>query len=434
MKRLTVLLLLALSVAGSAQDIARKADSLLGAYTKRNQFSGNVLISKKGKIIFEKAYGYADKETNRLNTLQTEFRAGSLTKMFTSTLILQLVEKGKLSLEDPVGKYVPSLEGGANITIRNLLGHTSGLRGTTPPNAANAAALIKGYKSAPMAFVPGQRFEYNNFNFILLGYIAEKITSKPYADLVRENILLKAGMTHSGIDYRNRKSADMALGYMIDEKTGQLARMETQNIDAAEGAGALYTTVGDLLNWSKAIDDHKLLSATSFEMAQTPAMPGYGLGWTIRNYGNHVKVGHTGSIEGFMSEFMKFRDDDITIIFLSNLLPPEDIHLERSLGAIAFGEPFKIETEAAEITLPAELLPKYVGTYEAEGQEMVVSIKEGKLYVLAPGGDTAELVPQGANRFFVKGPKIGVEFLEENGRVQAMNLDMRGGQKFKKLH
>ncbi|RFZ90437.1 hypothetical protein D0C36_21845 [Mucilaginibacter conchicola] len=433
MRRLLLMLMLALPALVTAQDIAKKADSLLTTYTSNKQFSGNALIAKNGKIVFEKAYGFADKEQGRLNNLQTEFRAGSLTKMFTAVAVLQLAEQGKLSLHDKVGKYIHNVAGGDSITLKNLLSHTSGIRGNIQNTNGNLAQMVSSFKSDGRAFAPGERFEYNNFNFILLGYIAQKVSGKPYAQLLTERIFKPAGMQHTGIDYKGRKAANVALGYMIDDKTQDLARMETGNINAASGAGALYTTVGDLLKFSTAIDAHKILSAKSFELAFTPVKPGYGLGFTLRENNGHPKTGHTGSIEGFMAEFMKFRKDDITVIFLSNLLPPVDHHLDKALASIAFNEPFEIETGKKGIEVSVDALQKYTGTYELEGAKMVISVKEGKLMALAPGGDEVELVPEATDKFFVKGPQIGVIFKEENGKVTAMFLDMRGGQTFKRV-
>ncbi|TSD67683.1 serine hydrolase [Inquilinus sp. KBS0705] len=432
MKKLTLLLLLVVPLLTNAQGIAKNAYSLLSTYVNNKQFSGNVLIAQKGKIVFQKAYGYADKEHNKLNTLQTQFRAGSLTKMFTSTLIMQLVEQGKIALNDPVSKYAANFKYGDKVTIKNLLSHTSGIRGNTSPGASTPVDMVNTFKSEPLGFTPGEQFEYNNFNYIMLAYIAQKVTGVPYPQLVKKHVFDKAGMVNSGIDYKGRTAPDVALGYMVDEKTNELARMETGNIDAASGAGALYTTLGDLLKWSQAIDEHKVLKASSFDLAFTPVQPGYGLGWTIRTEGNHVKTGHTGSIEGFMAEFMKFRNEDVTIIFLANLLPPADNHLSRALTQVAFNEPFEIETAKKEVLLPADVLNRYIGTYDMDGQKMVVSVTDGKLMVLAPGGDTVELGASAPNKFFVKGPQIGIEFLETNGKVTAMYVDMRGGQKFVK--
>lgn len=424
---------MALPVLATAQQVAGDADKFVSDLVSKNMFSGNVLIARDSEILFEKSYGYADLENKRLNTSDTEFRAGSLTKMFTATLILQYIDKEKISLWDTLDKFAPHIANAENITIRNLLSHSSGIKGSIPDGAKNLKEIVKGFKSEPSAFKPGSNFEYNNFNYMLLGYIAEKIGGKPYAELVSRNLFRKAGMENSGIDYDGRVSSKSALGYMVSPETGNLARMESANVNVASSAGALYTTAADLLKWSQAIENGKLLSGKTWQMAFTEVRPGYGLGWMVRRDGDRVKFGHTGSIEGFMADFQYFPESGVTVIFLSNVLPPKNTKISSALSAIAFNQPFEMDKPKEEIALSAEVLRKYVGTYELEGQKMVVSQKEGKLMVLAPMGDTAELGAVGPNKFFVKGPQIGVEFLEENGKITAMNLDMRGGQRFVKL-
>ncbi|MBD3583570.1 serine hydrolase [Flavobacterium selenitireducens] len=433
MKKIILSFLMALPLWGTAQNVAGEADAFVSDLVSKNLFSGNVLIARDGELLFQKSYGFADLENKRLNATDTEFRAGSLTKMFTATLILQYVDKEKISLWDTLDKFVPHLANAKNITIRNLLSHSSGIKGSIPQGAKNLEEIVQGFESEPSAFKPGTRFEYNNFNYMLLGYIAEKIGGRPYAELVSRNIFRKLGMAESGIDHNGRVSQKSALGYMVDPGTGSLARMESGNVDVASSAGALYTTTGDLLKWSRAIENGKLLSEKSWKMALAEVRPGYGLGWMVRRDGDRTKFGHTGSIEGFMSDFQYFPESGVTVIFLSNVLPPRNTQISSALSAIAFNQPFELDKPKEEIALSAETLRKYVGTYELEGQKMVVSQKEGKLLVLAPMGDTAELGAVGPNKFFVKGPQIGVEFLEEDGKVTAMNLDMRGGQRFVKL-
>ncbi len=428
-----LLTLFLLATAFLSAQMSENADGFLSDLNSKNLFSGNVLIAKDGNVVFQKSYGYADAENQLANTADTEFRAGSLTKMFTSTLILQYVDQGKISLWDRVSKFAPNIENAQNITIRNLLSHTSGIRGKVHEGSKTLAESVQNFESEKSAFKPGFRFEYNNFNYILLGYIAEKIGHRPYAKLVRANIFKRLGMKHSGIDYAGRVSGNKALGYMVSQNES-LERMDSDNVDVASAAGALYTTVGDLLKWSKAIERRKLLSEDMWKLAFMEVRPGYGLGWMIRKDGNHSKVGHTGSIEGFMADFMRFDQDGTTVIFLSNVLPPRDTRISSALTAIAFDQKFEPESPKKEIEVAPEYLQRYVGTYELEGQKMVVSEKDGKLLVLAPMGDTVELGALSERKFFVKGPQIGVEFEEKDGQIIAMNLDMRGGQKFVRLY
>ena len=171
------LLIILLPFLSKSQDIAAKADELLTAYHKQGKFTGTVLIAKEGRILFEKGYGFADLDNQVANTPTTEFRIGSLSKPFTATLILQLQEKGKLNIKDPVQKYIPGYPKGDSITIEHLLNHTSGIKSLTSMKEyyekwmAQPATLdqtIEHFKNEPLNFTPGSRFEYSNSNYILL--------------------------------------------------------------------------------------------------------------------------------------------------------------------------------------------------------------------------------------------------------------------------
>ena len=185
----------------NAQTVAQKADALLAAYTEQQKFSGNVLIAKGGSIVFEKAYGHADKSSGKLNTTDTEFRVGSLTKMFTSALILQLGEEGSLSLTDPVSKYVKDFPHGNEIKLINMLSHTSGIKGSTgSPAPSTLEESVTGFKVQSLSFTPGSRFEYNNFNYILLSYIAQIVSGTSFSELLERRLLHKSNMHHTGLD------------------------------------------------------------------------------------------------------------------------------------------------------------------------------------------------------------------------------------------
>ena len=235
-----------------AQLTEQKADAFITAYTSQNKFSGDVLIAKGDKIILNKAYGFADIANKKSNTAETEFRAGSLTKMFTSNLILQLAQQHKIKLDDYVSKYISSATWAKNITIRNLLSHTSGIHGSTPPDANSTAEIVAGFKPDTISFTPNQKFEYNNFNYILLACIAEKVTGISYSQVLQKMVLNKVGMTHSGIDSFGRQSNNKAYGYVINPNNNEwVVTGNDDKIKAASGAGTLYTTTGDLFKWSK---------------------------------------------------------------------------------------------------------------------------------------------------------------------------------------
>lgn len=419
-----------------AQTIAEKADELLTTYSSQHKFSGNVLIAKHGKIIFEKSYGYADIKSKQLNTAVTEFRVGSLTKMFTSTAILQLAEKGKLSLADPVNKYVPNFAYGDSVKIINLLSHTSGIKGyTDSPEPATLTESIERFRYQPLAFTPGTKFEYNNFNYILLSYIAEKTSGIAFPKLIESSVLAKAGMTHSGLDRKNRTSAVKAHGYTTNPATAEWTQANEGNVALAAGAGALYSTLGDLYKWSEAISKHSVLQDSLLTLAMKPIQNNYGMGWMTTDAFGRKQIGHTGSIPGFIANFMKFPDEDVTIILLSNYEDVDGRKLSQDLAAVTFGEAYNLPVVKKAVKLSDNVLDRYVGEYKLpNGFSIAVSNESNKLFALAQGDqEKVELTPESENKFFLKGPDTAIEFIEESGVVKYMFVDVQGGQKLTKM-
>lgn len=419
-----------------AQTIAEKADVLLTAYTVQQKFSGAVLIAKEGKVVFEKAYGYADRNTQRLNTVQTEFRVGSLTKMFTSTVILQLASESKLSLTDPVSNYVPGIVNGKKIQLIHLLSHTSGIKGhTESPEPRTLEESVARFKTGSPAFPPGAQFEYNNFNYILLSYIAQKVTGIPYPQLVKERVLNKVGMIHSGLDNTDRTSDQKALGYITNPETALWQEVNPGNVAIASGAGALYSTVDDLYKWSQAVAKQTVLSKSTLAKAMKPVRNNYGLGWMTSNDNGHVQVGHTGSIPGFIANFMRFPQEDVTIVFLSNYQDLDGRQLTKDLSAVVFGGPYALPVKKQAIMLPAAVLQRYAGEYKLpNGFSITVTVTDNKIFALAQGDQSQmELTPESEKKFFLKGPETTIEFIEEEGAVKYMFVDLQGGQKFTKV-
>ena len=420
----------------NAQTIAEKADALLTAYSDQQKFSGTVLIAKKGEIIFEKAYGYADKKSRRLNTTDTEFRVGSLTKMFTSTVILQLAAAKQLSLNDPLSKYVPAIANSENIKLIHLLSHTSGIKGfTEQPMPLTLEESVARFKSDTSAFQPGSRFEYNNFNYILLSFIAQKVTGIPFSQLVKAKVLDKAGMKHSALDEADRQSDKKAFGYVTNPETAEWQEAEAGDVAIASGAGALYSTADDLYKWSQAISAHTLLPDSVLQNAMRPFRNDYGFGWMSNNENGRKQIGHTGSIPGFIANFMKFPADDVTIVLLSNYQDVDGRQLSSDLKAVVFGEAYSLPIKKKAVALSKDVLNKLTGEYKLEnGFAITVTVDGEKLYALAQGDpNRIELTPESERKFFLKGPETEVEFLEENNEVKYMFVNIQGGQKFTRV-
>ena len=207
-----------------AQDKAAKIDELMAQYHKNNQFMGTVLVAESGKVIYKKGFGYANVEWEIPNTTDTRFRIGSITKQFTAMLILQLVEQGKVKLDGKVTDYLPDYrkETGDRVTVHHLLNHTSGIPSYTgmptffkdvSRNPYGVEEFVKKYASGDLEFEPGSKFVYNNSGYFLLGAIIEKVTGKPYDQVLKENILDPLGMKDTGYDRHDTIIKKRASGY-----------------------------------------------------------------------------------------------------------------------------------------------------------------------------------------------------------------------------
>ena len=338
-----------LGQSGSKQDQLNK---YFTALYKNGQFNGNVLIAENDKIIYERSFGYADLSTKKLNTLQTSFPAASITKTFTSTAILQLVEKEKLQLTDPFVKYFPAFPY-PSITIKQLLSHTShipssafynfldSLRKTKDTFFVNADVIPAFVEmNKPLLGTPkpeGDRsvFAYSNINYYLLALLIEKCTGMPYGSYINKFIFLPAGMESSsfsefyfGID--KNVSTEHRYRYVysdlperIDTVSDNAYIFKTYNF---KGHGDLVSTTHDLLKYSRALQKNVLLKENCLMQAYTPVVygnpssSGYGLGWSILHDSTKGKiVFHHGGGMGIEAMFIRNISKDQTVIVFDNM-------------------------------------------------------------------------------------------------------------------
>jgi len=327
------LLGIALQTSALAQDKVRKIDELVSLYHKYGQFNGSALVADKGKVIYKKGLGLANMEWNIPNAPDTKFRLGSITKQFTATLILQLVEQGKIQLDGKLSDYLPDYrkDTGAKITIHNLLSHTSGVPSYTslPGFFANVSRnpfavddFIKTYASGDLEFEPGTKFVYSNSGYFLLGAIIEKVTGKAYEQVLRENIFDPVGMKNSGYDHWGTIIGKRATGYTQAPRGYETAPYLDMSIPYA--AGSLYSTVEDLYLWDQALYGDKTLSAKSKELMFKANLNNYGYGFVMTNATlgpNKFAVPviqHNGGINGFSTTIVRMVNDKRLIVLLDN--------------------------------------------------------------------------------------------------------------------
>jgi CubicO group peptidase (beta-lactamase class C family) len=304
-----------------------------------DHFTGAVLLAKNGKPIFSEAYGLADRERKVANSLTTRFRIGSMNKMFTATAVLQLVQAGKVGLDDPLGKYLtdyPNKDLAAKVTISQLLTHTGGTGDIFGPEFdAHRLELrtlqdyVGLYGKRDLEFAP--RWEYSNYGFILLGLVIEKVSGESYYTYVHDNIYAPAGMTSSGSEPEDQPVPNRSLGYtkMGPEKAGAASdwRLNTDTLPyRGTSAGGGYSTVEDLLKFANALQDRKLLNEHYTELLTTGKVDtprgryAYGFGDLVVN-GTRC-FGHAGGAPGMNGELQVCPAHGYVIAVLSNLDPP----------------------------------------------------------------------------------------------------------------
>lgn len=308
----------------------------IDADTAADRFAGAMLIAKNGKPILTEARGLADRGKKLRNRVDTRFRLGSMNKMFTAVAVLQLVQAGKLGLQDPVGKYLgdyPNQDVATKVTIHHLLTHTGGTGDIFGPDfdthrkeLRTLADYVKLYGQRGLEFEPGSRWAYSNYGFILLGVIVEKITGKSYYDYVASNVFAAAGMVSTGSDPEDKVDPKRSVGYTKDAGGTWKSNEDTLPYRGTSAGGG-YSTVEDLNRFANALTHQRLLDAKHTEMlitgqADMPNGNRYGYGFAVVTANGTRCFGHGGGAPGMNGELRICPDVGYTVIALANLDPP----------------------------------------------------------------------------------------------------------------
>ena len=413
----------------SAQQIVAKIDEYMNAAMRVNRFNGAVLVARDGQPVVSKGYGMANIELGVPNTPQTVFRLGSITKQFTGMAIVLLQERGKLNVDDPICKHLSDCPAAWQpITIKNLLTHTGGIPNYTEfPDFAKTAAmpttaaeLTGKFRDKPLQFAVGEKFAYSNSGYHLLGTIIERASGKSYADFLQENIFAPLGMTQSGYDDAARIIKNRAAGY--GRRDDGFVNAAVMDMTIPYAAGALYSTVEDLLRWDQALYSDKLVSRKSLDEAFTPFKSGYGYGWTIGKRYDRPVIAHGGGIFGFSTYIARYPADRTTVIVLSNVEGAPSGEIANHLAAIAFGAGYEIPVERKEIQLAAKTLERYVGAYQLTPQlAMNVTLENNRLFGQIAAQPKLEFFAESETDFFLKVVNAQITFVKNaQGEVTGM--------------
>ena len=404
MKKIIILLLLPMALTAQ-KNYPKLLDEYVQASFKVKEFNGTVLVMQKGKAIYKKSFGLADREWNIANTNDTKYRIGSVTKQFTAACILQLAEQGKLNLDDKLSKYIPDYPKGDSITTHMLLNHTSGIKNYTDlpefwPKAIlplSKDSMIALFKNKPLDFSPGSKWNYSNSGYFLLGVIVEKASGKKFDDYLLENVIKKAGLKNTGMDNLDSVLAYRAKGYSKN-RPGVWEHAMPISMEGPYSAGAMYSTVDDLYTWIKALTANKIISAASLKKMTTPYMDKYGYGIGIDSLKTHSRISHSGGIPGFVSYLTFYPNDDVCVVAISNN-SGNSSQLGVALASVMFDLPVQIPYTPKAVKIDTTILDKYLGKYMATGPIELIK-KNGKLYRHRDGAPDIELKPESNTRFF----------------------------------
>lgn len=426
-----IILLLAAPVLAAGRSETPSLEQEVDAYLKplidADLISGSILIARDGKIELAKGYGPANREHGIPCTPDTVYRLASMTKTFTAMAIMILQEREALSVEDTLDKYIPDYPDGGRITLDHLLTHTSGVinysalpdhyRVWTMPHTIEE--VIARFKNEPLRFEPGAKFEYSNSGYVLLTYVIEKVSGMSYESFLKEAIFEPLGMRHTGLDSHTEIIPNRATGhYNFGDGIVQAPYLNTA---FTSGAGGLYSTVGDLYKWDRALYTDALVSKDTLKRMFTPRLQSYGYGWFIREELGHRLIEHRGGINGFLTMIQRFVDDDVLVVTLFNYVSTFSREVNRGLASIALGLPYEPVLIPEGVDVPERILRSLVGRYEIMGSVLEVSVEDGRLWVTDAEMEKSEAIPQNDTTYFLPESNALLHFqLSDHGNVQRM--------------
>src|SRR5690606_35898964 len=355
---------------------------------------------------------------------------------------MQWVERGVLAVEDTVSRFVPDYPNGERITLHHLLSNTSGIPDyilmpsfpTVAKRRLKTDELIALFRDAPLLFEPGERFAYSNSNWVLLGKVLEQMTGKPYGEAIREQIFEPAGMATAGYTWETPLIPHRAQGY-VDSGNG-IINAEFIDETALHGAGGLYATVDDLLRFDRALAAGKIVRSDTLERMAANGTAPYGYGWELESIHGRRVVGHSGGMPGYMSNFARFVDDDVTVSVLSNLGSAEVKALTEALGAIVFGLPYEKPSARRFIEIDPAQLKQYEGDYSLTyfGRTSVLSfrVENGQLMMHVPGLPSSIVRAMSETTFFARSKgEVEMTFLrDQNGDIKGIDVNWSGHRQF----
>lgn len=431
-------------------------NNYMNTLEKNRNFHGSVLVEKDGRVILSKGYGMADYENGVKNTVNTRFPIGSMTKQIVAMAIMQLQEKGKLSVNDSLSKYIPDFPRGEEITLQQLLTHTSGIKGYYS-NDMQLTDRIKALKErTPLNIIniikeenlvnnPGEVWEYSNSGYLILGYIVEKVSGKTLEDYLTKNIFKPLKMFDTTASFRDGKRMYNAQGYMGFLENIKYDSEDYDFLNLAFGAGFITSTVEDMYKWSKAFDKCKIAKRKTideiFKGYANADGAGYGYGWFIEEGEFGREYSHAGVCEGFNSIISIKPDNKATVIVLTNKVPSgQNIdEIKNNIHSIIEGAKVDIPQEKKEISMDSAQLEKYTGVYEYvdfPDVKLVIEKADGMLIAQLTEQGQFTVYAQSETQFFTKIVEADLNFeMGDDSSINGVVINQSGQQlRFRKVN
>ncbi len=439
---LAILLFSAELSAQKATTFTTRIDSLLSALDANNKAMASVTITKNGVLEYSRAIGFVDNSGSKpINSNpETRYRIGSISKMFTTVMILQLVEEKKLSLNTPLSKFYKKIPNSDSITIADLLNHHSGLYNFTNSEdypkwmteSRSKKQLLELFVEQKPAFAPHEKGEYSNTNFVLLGFIIEDVTGKSYEENLSARITSRIRLKNTKYGSKINHAANEASSFEYSD--GKWVELPETDMSIPGGAGAVISSTPDLTAFITALSNGSLLSESSLESMKT-FKGGFGLGLFKIPFYERSAYGHNGGIDGFLSSLAYFPDDKVAIAFCSNGMnyPMNDILI--GLLSCYFDKPYKIP-DFKTVVIPVEKLSKYEGEYTSEQLQLGITVKQdkGKLTAQATGQSSFALDAVSETEFrFDQAGIVMIFAITDSGEVDGFTLKQGADYVYKKV-
>ena len=413
------------------EDLGNRIDAIAKQMLSRPAAGISIAVARDGQVVLARGYGMANLEHSVAVTPETVFHIDSISKNILAAVVLQLVDEGKLRLDDDVTKYVPEAPTeGRHVTVRQLINNTSGIYSfTSLPEADNNERLdltheqVLGLiKDKPFDFEPGTRWRYSNSAFYLAGMVVERVTKEEYGAYLREHIFQPLGMSSASLCDARMIVPHLASGYEMDGRTLVNAAFVSWKLPFA--AGGVCATAVDLLKWEAALDSGHVLTPSSLELMRTPTTLSdgtkidYGLGTRLGSLDGHRLSGHTGSGAGFRNVFESFPNDHLTIVILMNLgdpaSPPPGV-MVAEIARAALG--LKKKNTLLDLPVPSAEIAALSGKYDSDEGPVEIFGRDGKLYFRIPGTQVEHAVRRQAENVYAINENTEAHFLMSGGHA-----------------